>query len=125
MPNTTPKRRREGETERGGGRRRDSNGWKRRSERERERDRRREKEATRRGRRGKIQKEKLGRKCGMVEEERKEAVLRRPYAKRRHLLFCNEPRHGNKKAKGSRERMLITDNYKPNKYGIYDSPPIS
>lgn len=44
-------------------------------ERERERDRRREKEAMRRGRRGKIQKEKLGRKCGMVEGERKEAVL--------------------------------------------------
>lgn len=92
-----------------------------------ERDRERERER-RRGREVKIQKEKLGRKCGMVvgERERKRwLVLRRPYAKRRHLLFCNEPRHGNKKAKGSRERMLITDNYKPNKYGIYDSPPIS
>lgn len=68
MPNTTPKRRREGETERRG----DSN-----REREREKDRRREKEATRRGRRDKIQKEKLGRKCGIMEKERerKEGVV--------------------------------------------------
>lgn len=88
-----------------------------------------EKETTMR-KRSRIRRKKCGGnvRCKEKRERKQWLVLRCLYAKRRHSFFCNEPRHGNKKAKGSRmrcERMLITDNYKPNKYRIYDSPRIS